>query len=258
MTSFKRKVAACVAICITAILGIAVCGCDDLGSYENAETYCASFGDVIFLGGAAGSGKTYSVTEYFYNDSSREDFLTDENGVYKGVEHSDYVYVAIPFNETIEMDTLAMYMQAKSSTTVYINVYLTDKIPTNWKTEADVGAGTEEVPDGEGEGGEGSEGEGEGSEPSYDDPDPQTRVGEIALHLNEGAWGSFSLDSFDLKGKVETSMRVRNGQYILLQIRNNSGVRVFDEEKQLYVDAQTGLVLEKAEITMTNLLIRAL
>ena len=35
-------------------------------------------------------------------------------------------------------------------------------------------------------------------------------------------------------------------------------MRVFDEDKQLYVDEQTGLVLEKAEITMTNLLVRAL
>jgi hypothetical protein len=35
-------------------------------------------------------------------------------------------------------------------------------------------------------------------------------------------------------------------------------VRVFDEEKRTFVDPQTGLELQKAEITMTNLLIRAL
>ena len=34
MNLFKRKIAACVAICITAILVVAVCGCDDLGAYE--------------------------------------------------------------------------------------------------------------------------------------------------------------------------------------------------------------------------------
>jgi hypothetical protein len=35
-------------------------------------------------------------------------------------------------------------------------------------------------------------------------------------------------------------------------------VRVYDEENKLYVDAQSGLELQKAEITMTNLLLRAL
>jgi hypothetical protein len=35
-------------------------------------------------------------------------------------------------------------------------------------------------------------------------------------------------------------------------------VRVFNEEKQIFVDPQTGLELPKANITMTNLLVRAL
>ena len=66
------------------------------------------------------------------------------------------------------------------------------------------------------------------------------------------------LDSFRVNGITEKSIEIKDGQYILLQIRNNSGVRVFDEEKQVFVDHQTGLELQKAEITMTNLLIRAL
>lgn len=279
---FKRKVAACVAICITAILVIAVGGCDDLGAYSNTAEYYDSFGDVIFLGGAAEKGKAYSVEEYFYNSESRENFLENEDGIYEGVEHSDYVYVAIPFNKDIKMDSLAMYMQAKNDVTVYINVYITDEIPENWKELEENSTDSEESTDISGDNSEenfteistGTSGDTSaesseeisselssdttGEQETYDDPDPKSRIGEITLQLSSGAWRSFTLDYFKINDKIEKSIYVENGQYILLQIRNNSGVRVFDEDKQLYVDEETGLVPDKAEITMTNLLVRAL
>ena len=232
MNLFKRKIVACVAICITAILGIAVCGCDDLGVYEDTEEYYDSFGSVVFLGGAAGEGKSYSVEEFFYNKNSREDFLVDDNGEYIGVEQSDYVYVAIPFNKDIQMDSLAMYVQAKNDVTVYMNVYLIDEddIPSNWKKS--------------------DKGEASGEEQEYDDPDPESRIGEITVHLKGGKWNSFVLDYFKDGENNEKSITVTSGQCILLQIRNNSGVRELNTEN--------GLKLDRAEITMTNLLVRAL
>ncbi len=242
MTSYKRKVVACLLICTMAILGVAMCGCEDLGAYDTTEEYYSSFGDIVFVGGAAGNQQKYSVEDYFYNEKSREDFLTNEDGVYSGVGHSDYVYVAVPLNASVEMDSFAMYLQAKKDVSVYINVYITDKIPTNWKKIEDIGTSTD--------------GSAEGSK--YDDPDPQSRVGEITVHLKGEEWDSFVLDYFKVNDKIEKTIYVEEGQYILLQIRNNSGVRVYDEENKLYVDAQSGLELQKAEITMTNLLLRAL
>ena len=267
MTLFKRKASAYFAICITAILVIALCGCEDLGEFEDPEEYYNSFGDVVFLGGVAGTGKSYSVEEYFYNEESRDDFLMNDDGVYVGVEHSDYVYVAIPFTRDIEMDSLALYLQAKSSVTLYINVYITDKLPKNWKeieeSEA-LGDGSTKAAD-ESFGDKLREsstgvprGGSDGDTQKNDDPDPETRVGEVTLHLAEGEWASFVLEYFKVDENLKKSIYVEDGSYILLQIRNNSGVRVLDQESNLYVDAQTGLVLEKAEITMTNLLVRAI
>ena len=103
-----------------------------------------------------------------------------------------------------------------------------------------------------------SEEDGEQTEQVYDDPDPETRIGEISVHLKREKWGSILLDNFRVNGIMQKSVQIKNGQYILLQIRNNSGVRILDEEKQVFVDPQTGLELQKAEITVTNLLIRAL
>lgn len=265
MTSFKRKIVACVAICITAILGIAVCGCDDLGAYEDTKEYYDSFGDIVFLGGAAGNGIEYSVEEFFYNEKSRKDFLVNENGEYVGVEQSDYVYVAIPFNKDIQMDSLAMYMQAKNDVVVYINAYVIDidDIPENWKKIEESVTVTDEsdsVPEetfenkSEETADESTDKDTDGQE--YDDPDPETRIGEITMHLKGGKWSSFTLDSFKINDKFEQSIHVEDGQCILLQIRNNSGVR--ELKNGLYVDPQTGLELDRAEITLTNLLVRAL
>ena len=266
MRSFKSKVAACLAICITAILGIAVCGCDDLGAYENTEEYYASFGDVVLIGGEAEEGKSYSVEKYFYNKESREDFL--ENSEDK-IAHSDYVYVAIPVVDDIKMDSLAMYLQAKEDVVLHVCVYITDDLPAEWKvTEESETVSTESLTTSEVDteesleekitetSFESADSDTEEETEEFKAPAYESRIGEITLHLKDGKWNSFVLDSFSIDNKVEKSVNVEGGQYIVLQIRNN--MAVFDEEKQCFIDPQTGAELEKAEITMTNLLIRAL
>ena len=252
---FKSISKAFVALCMAAIILIAACGCEDLGAYENTEEYYSSFGDVVLIDGTTKNKTEYSVETYFYNKESREDFLRGEDGAYKGVEYAEYVYMAIPFESSIDMDTLALFIQSKADVTVYISVFISDKIPTNWKAVADNQMnqdGSEIVL------AEGAENESQNTEKVYDDPDPQTSIGEVAVHLKNGKWNSFVLDVFNMDGKTQKSIQINDGQYILLQIRNNSGVRVFNEEKKAYVDQLTGIELPSAEITMTNLLIRAL
>lgn len=252
---FKSISKAFVALCMAAIILIAACGCEDLGAYENTEEYYSSFGDIVLIDGTTKNKTEYSVETYFYNKESREDFLKGEDGAYKGVEYAEYVYVAIPFESSIDMDTLALFIQSKADVTVYISVFISDKIPTNWKAVAD------NVINQDGSNivlAEGAENESQNTEKVYDDPDSETRIGEVSVHLKNGKWNSFVLDVFKIGGKTQNSIQINDGQYILLQIRNNSGVRVFNEEKQAYVDAITGIELPSAEITMTNLLIRAL
>lgn len=268
-----RKLSALIVICITVILAIALCSCDDLGAFGDSAEYYASFDDIVLIDGISKETEEYSVEEYFYNDESREDFLQGENGVYRGVTHGRYVYMAIPFESNINMDTLALYLQSTDDVALYINVFVTDTIPENWKSIADNvideedSAQTQESGSGDNMD-DGSENDtesdsgnntGEGSsEPTYDDPDPETRIGEIVIYLKKDNWDSFVLETFYVNGAVRESIQINDGQYILLQFRNNSGVRVFDEEKQVFVDPQSGIELAPANITMTNLLVRAL
>lgn len=276
-----RKLSALIVICITAILAIALCSCDDLGAFGDSEEYYASFDDIVLIDGISRETQEYSVEEYFYNDESREDFLQGENGVYKGVTHGKYVYMAIPFESNIDMDTLALYIQSTDNVELFINVFVTDSIPKNWRaisdnaidkdnstetpgsesTDVSGNASGENTDSGsEGNSGNGSEDNtgGGSEEPTYDDPDPETRIGEIVIHLKKDNWDSFVLETFYVNGAVRESIQINDGQYILLQFRNNSGVRVFDEEKQVYVDPQSGMELAPANVTMTNLLVRAL
>lgn len=268
----KNLVKTCIALCISAVLATALCGCDDLGEYEDAEQYYGSFESVYLLSDDDVDGEKFSVAEYFYNDDSRENFLTDEEGNYDGVDHNDYVYMAIPFENDIVVDTLALYLHSNDDVTVYINVYVTDKIPTAWKPLSDNKIPDEPALPGDSdepvvteESGEvaGSEEVGAGSsgsseEKEYDDPDPASKIGAVTVSLKKEVWNSFLLDYFLVSGATETSIQINEGQYILFQFRNNSGVRDFDTEEKVFIDPDTGLDLPRAEITMTNLLIRAL
>ena len=253
--AFKKTAYACLALCLMAILVIAMSGCEDLGEYDDTEEYYECFDDIVLIDGTTGDDESYSVEDYFYNEESRENYLVGEDGVYHGIAHGEYVYMAIPFECNMTMDTLALYVQSMTDVTVYINVYVADRIPSAWKPLDDV----EQQPSGSDDSSEGSsEDSTENDEPVYDDPDPQTRIGDLTLHLKKGKWSSFVLDSFQVSGAVQKSIQIKDGQYILLHIRNNSVVRWFDEDKQVYVDPQTGLQIPRAKITMTNLLIRAL
>lgn len=238
--TFKKIASTCLALCLTATLGVAVSGCEDLGAFEDTEDYYDTFGEIRLINGVTEGSDSYSVEDYFYNESSREDYLVGEDGTYQGIEPAEYVYMAIPFHKDIRMDTLALYLQSQDDAAVYINVFVTDAVPSNWKSIAEIGADTENT------------------ENQYDDPDPATRIGEIVVHLQKGKWASFVLDDFLVQGQSQTSIDIKEDQYVLLQFRNNSGVREFDETKQAYVDPQTGLELPTARITMTNLLVRAL
>ena len=267
----KKTVFVRIALCITAILAIALCGCDDLGAYSDVDEYYDSFGEnIVLLDGSKGVNE-YSVEKYFYNEESREDFLEGEDKV----EQSDYVYIAIRFEKTIDVDSLALYLRSDTDAMVYMNFYVTNYIPSSWKTLSDLEAensGTTDTDtdtdleggvtdgtdtDADADGGENSEGE-ESASPTYDEPAPDSRIGEIAVSLKAEKWNSFTLESFRVNGKTEKSIQINKAHYILIQIRNNSGVREFDEDKKVYVDAQTKIELPSVKVTMTNLMIRAL
>ena len=130
--TFKKIVKASIALCITAILVIAVSGCDDLGTYSDTNEYYSTFDDIVLIDGTSREENSYSVEDYFYNKDSREDFLKGEDGTYEGIEHSDYVYMAIPFESDIRMDSIALYIQSENDASVIKKLIYTDASFSDW------------------------------------------------------------------------------------------------------------------------------
>ena len=294
----KSIINAFVVLCITAILAIAVCGCEDLGAYDDTAEYYDCFGNIIFVDGVTGDYSDYSVEDCFYNKESKENFLVGENGEYMGVPHDYYEYVAIPVESTIDMDTLALYIQADDKATVYISIYVADEIPDEDDTSTDTETtdAQSESPDVSNTATEGQSApprEEKGNEPDMGgDPDntiietertesapeeaekenkapeqtqeeskpsySKVKIGEIVIQLNGGKWDSFMLDEFDVNGKTQKSIQINEGQYILMHIRNNSGLRNPDAADQASVEPQNENELQSVKITMTNLLVRTL
>ena len=222
--TFKRIIKASVALGMAAILVIAACGCEDLGAYENTQEYYDSFGRVVLINGADGGKEEYSVSESFYNKESRENFMAGDDSAYtKKVEYGEYVYMAIPVQSNINMDTLALFLRSQNDVTVHINVFVINA--AEWGSILEKERITEESEE----------------EIVYDDLDPDARIGAVTVHLKQEKWGSFVLDTFTVNHQAQKSIQIETGRYILLQITNNSG-----------------LGLPRSNITMTNLLIRAL
>ena len=245
---FKSLIRAFLAICITAILAIAVCGCEDLGVYEDTQEYYDSFGEVVLISGSTGEKSEYSVAESFYNEQSRENFLSGDENADKRVAHSDYAYMAIPVKNSIDMDSFALYAQSLNNAIVYINVYIIDD--NEWKSIIDQMKKTEDS--------EATEETTDDSENEYPVTDSLDKVGTVSVNLQNEKWGSFVLDYFEVDSLLQKSIQINceNGvKYILLEIKNNC---IFGEGDQPYVDPNTSLELEKVEISFTNLLVRAL
>ena len=233
--TFKKIVSSLLALCIMAALAVAMGGCEDLGAFEDPNEYYSTFGDIVLISGTTKEEKEYSVDKYFYNEDSREDFLNGE----ERIPYSDYTYMAIPIKSNIDMDTFALYLQSQNDVTVYINAYVINE--SEWDAIRDNDSGSEE-----------STGDSVNSEKVYDNSD--TKIGETIAQLKNGKWSSFALDNFKTKTGAQKSIQINSGQYVLLQFKNNC----VDDNKQTYVDPDTNLEIPKAQITMTNLLIRAL
>lgn len=245
---FKKLLSLFLALLTAATATVALSGCDDLGAYENESEYYSSFGAINLIEGFSRDKNEYSVEEYFYNKESRERFLVSEDrSTYKGVPISDYVYMAIPVKRDMVLDSIALYMKSDVEQTVYLSVFITSRIPSEWQGIGD--------PDKETVIEDGVEVE---KEIEYDDPDHTSSVANAVVRLDGKKWGSFLIDEFATGGGSSKSVKVSNGQYILIQFRNNSGDRVFDEKSGALVDRITQTAIEKAEFTMTNLLVRAL
>lgn len=211
------------------LLSVLLCplfaGCFDLGDYGDAEdgdysAYYDAFGDVVAI---YGTGKhTYGVEASLFNTATVNDMTWDtENG---GVEvlPEDYIYLALPFRETMSVESLTLYLRAEGdpegNVTGEIRAFLLDsdaQIPEKIRKRGD--PLFEEIEDVEAPGGKRQQ------EIDYDDPDVLSAVASKTKAMPAGVWTDFTLSGWKTTGGMSAEIRVNAGNVLLLRIENNTG-----------------------------------
>jgi hypothetical protein len=156
--------------------------------------------------------------------------------------------MAIPLESTVDMDTLALFIQSEDEVPFYINVFVIDE--DTWDIFVNNAVNGEQ--NAESTDPEAGEPATDNTENVYDRLEGM-KVGEVTVHLKSEKWSSFLLDTFRVSGEEQRSIKIEEDQYILLQFKNN-----ITSGGQGIVGTQTELALQRVKITMTNLLVRAL
>ena len=242
-----------VSISVAALLSATLVGCFDLGDFSDESAYYDAFGDVGLVYQnpnvieKAVEQEEYSVKDYFYNKNTGEDFTygdpkDDESDEGKDIPQLSYLYMAIPVQENLNVDSFALYFNAKQTCNLEVFFYVVDELPddgnfTNIQLLGD--PEYQQKLDEEGNPMLDLNGEEIYEKVVYSDPDDSLLVANATAHVRNDAWVSMLVDSWNGKNTIE----VKKSQYLLLRFINNGG-------------ASTG---ENPTVAfrVTNLLIRA-
>lgn len=227
----KRAVVVCVAI----IMLVTCTACFDLGDFEDEEEYYNSFGDIGFVYQNPNATekdvltKDYSVSDYFYNRNTGEDFTygnpeDDEPDEGKDIPVLPYLYMVVPVEKDLTIDSLAFYFLANGAGSLRIEVYLLNELPdggdfTNVKLFGD--PERKEKLDDEGNPVLDENGNPVYEEIEYSDPDEQYLVAKGTAHVNSSEWKSFMIERWN----GQEDVLVKDSQYLVLKFVNNGGYK---------------------------------
>ena len=224
---FQKKL---VSIGVAAVLAATAVGCFDLGEFSDEEAYYDAFGDVqlVYQNPSAAEkdveSEDYSIKDYFYNKNTGEDFTygdpkDEEPDEGKDIPQLPYVYMVIPVEQDMKVESLALYFNALETCALDISFYVVDELP-------DGGDFTNVRIFGEPEYRQIFDDDGnplyENNEPLYEkieysDPDDSLLVGKTNIHLKEGDWVACVMENWSSGDVVE----IKESQYLLLRFVNN-------------------------------------
>jgi hypothetical protein len=234
-----------VSISVAAILAVALAGCFDLGNFNDEAAYYAAFGKVrlVYQNPSLNLKEDkkdiqyseYSIEDYFYNKNTGENFTygnpkDEESDEGKDIPQLSYVYMAIPVKEDLNIDSVALYVNAQQACSLEVFFYVVDELP-------DGGYFTTIRLFGEPE----SQQKQDGTEEiiKYSDPSDSLIEAKTSLQVQDGEWVPLIVYNWS-KGNT---VQVKKGYFILLRFINNSGVNTAG--------------LTPVGFRLTNLLIRA-
>ena len=232
-------------ISVAVISTVALAGCMDLGDFSDEEEYYDTFGDVrlVYQNPDADEKdieyEDYSVEDYFYNKNTGEKFSygnpkDEESDEGKDIPQLSYVYMAIPVEQDLRIESFALYFNATQTCSMEVFFYVVNELPNggNFKNIWLLGEPEyQQKPDNNG----GTESE----KIEYSDPNEDCIVAKATMQVKAGKWDALIVDDWYGNSDLE----IKEDQYLLLRFINNSGANT------------TGNV--PVAFRTTNLLIRA-
>ena len=211
-------------------------GCaTDLGTFSednDYEEYYESFGDVVGI--FDGGDLSYDVEDSLFNYTTVNELKWEDDD--DAVEEKEYVYIVLPFEKEMILESVALYVKASKDCTIYINAfYFQDDTVTPKKIKYLSSPDTETIE---------VDGQPVEVEIEYDDPLKADRVSSAEVHLTQDEWGSFILSNFTQAGQLDGNLHTQEDGLLYIRIENNSGFNVS--------------TLPSCPITFINLLVRKL
>ena len=219
-----------ISIGVAAILSAASVGCFDLGGFSDDTEYYETFGDVRLVYQNPGvtdkdvETQDYSIQDYFYNKNTGEDFVygdpkDEEPDDGKDIPQLLYTYMAIPVEQDLNIDSVALYFNALQTCALEVVFYVVDELPNGGKfTEIRLLGEPEyqqKLDD------EGKPEMDENNQPIldkilYSDPDDESIVARSTVYVSENKWVALVMEA-------NNSIQVKGSQYLLLRFLNNCG-----------------------------------
>ena len=177
---------------LLSLLTISLCGCYELGDYEDDQDYFDTFPSVELIEKDK-SSQSYDVEDYFYTKEGINDFVSN-------IPYKQYLYLNIEVEKDILLNELNLSFCSENDCSLEISVFILDRLPNNIK-------GYDDPDNNE-----------NGESINYDDPTNALFTRNIYLTAN--SWTSSYLINYSKNDYVALT----SGQYIVLRFENNSFV----------------------------------
>ena len=204
-------------LALALVLGFSLTACVDLGVFnadDEYQSYYDAFGAIegIYDGGE----HNYDVERSLFNGYTVEhlDWENDDDKV----AYEEYVYIVIPFNTDLKIESLALYVNGSVAVDVEISAFYFENAsaaPSNIKYRSSPETEIVKVTE------DGKEVEKE-VEIEYDDPPKDVRIATAVCYVSS-KWNSFMLEKFSQSGFNDGYLHTSDDGLLYLRIENNSG-----------------------------------
>ena len=231
----KIRLKKLLSIGIAVLFSAMLVGCFDLGDFSDESVYYSTFGDIglVYQNPEATEKDierdNYDIEDYFYNKNTVDDFVygnpeDEESDEGKDIPQLSYVYMVIPVEENLTVESVALYFNADKTCSLEVVFYVVDSLPNDGDFTNIQLLGEPEYQQKLDENGKPMTDE--NNQPIYErvnyaDPAEESIVGRAMVNVKNGEWIPIIMENWNSGDRI----MIKESQYLLLRFVNNSGIQ---------------------------------